>query len=144
MSGLREPVQNYFGNNNDIIDPITNFQSIPGLVDLKEKTQVFENQKEQKKILENQCKKQEVKKWYHFWITQGMLALVVAGITAILLYIFNPPMTQRKRKDEYTSEKQSFVKVLGICFLIFILVLVLPEIIRLINVLLNKKKPASK
>lgn len=124
-----------------LIDPATNFKNLPSLTDLKNSEKIFEEQNEQKKLLEqHQHEKQKDKKWYHFWLGQGILALVAAGITAVLLYVFNPPITQQKRRDELTSEKQNWVKVLAMCFFVFLLVLLLPEVIRLVNTMIQKKK----
>ncbi len=129
-----------FQNDASLIDPVTNFQNIPGLVDLKRKEEVYTDQQQQKQILEKECKKQGEKKWYHAWLTQSILAIVGSGFTAVMLYIFNPPISQQKRRDEFTSEKQSVVKVLAMCFFVFLLILLLPEFIRLVSVLIYKKK----
>ena len=137
---LPQPPPLVYQEDYSLIDPVTNFRNIPGLVDLKQKDQIFEDQKEQKKILEKQCKKQEDKKWYQGWLAQGILAIVSSGLTVILLYVFNPPMTQQKRRDDYTSEKQSVLKVIAVCFFVFLLVLLLPECIRLVNSFFYKKK----
>jgi hypothetical protein len=126
-----------------LIDPATNFNELPSLTDLKQSEKIFEEQNEQKKILEQHHQireQQKEKRWYHFWLGQGILALAAAGITAILLYVFNPPITQQKRRDELTSEKQNWVKVLAMCFFVFLLVLLLPEVIRLVKTMIQKKK----
>lgn len=63
-----------------------------------------------------------------------------AGVVAALLYLFNPPITQLKRTDDLTSEKQAWWKVLAACFFVLLLVLLLPEFIRLANHMMNKRK----
>jgi hypothetical protein len=101
-----------------------------------EKTQkVFDNNQEQQKL----CKKVETKKWYHILATQAIIALIPSGITVLLLYIFNPPMTQLKRTDDMTSEKQDWKKVLALTVFVFLITLLLPEVIRLIAMMIYKR-----
>lgn len=122
----------------NVIDPTTNFQNIPTLVDLKEKQQIFQDQSEQKKIFESQAKNRE-KKWYAPWLGQGALALASVAIVATSLYLINPPLTQKKRKDELTSETQSVVWVIVICAFVFVLVMFLPTLIKIASEFIYKR-----
>lgn len=126
--------------NTDLIDPATNFDSIPGLADLKETHKVFEDQREKKKILESQCQKKLTNKWWSVWLTQGVLAIVVTVAVVFLLYLISPPMTQEKGTDNLVSQKQSWKKVLVVAVFVFLLVLLLPEFIRVINRMLYQRK----
>lgn len=65
--------------------------------------------------------------------TQLGIASISALITALILYIINPPLTQRKRTDDLTREKQDWRWVLITCFIVFILVFVMPEIFKILH-----------
>lgn len=65
--------------------------------------------------------------------TQLGIASVSAILTALILYIVNPPLTQRKRVDDLTRERQDWRWVLITCFIVFILVFVMPEIFKLLH-----------
>jgi len=124
--------------NEELLDPTINFNTIPSIPSLKKLNEVYQDQKEQKNILQKNFKKKE--KWYSKWLTQGILAIISSIIIALLLFIINPPITQKFNKDENISEKQDWKKVLIMCVIVFLLVLLLPEIIRLTNILIYKKK----
>lgn len=61
--------------------------------------------------------------------TQIGLAIGSALLGAGLLYWINPPITQCKRKDSLSSEKQDYRKVLIVCTLVLISVFVGPELL---------------
>lgn len=136
MSGL--------GGGDTLIDPALDVKSLPNIAELGQTQRILEEQSEKKEILQLQCKKAEDKKWYHIWLAQGILAIAAAGLVAILCYAVNPPITQKKRKDGYTSEKQDWKKVLLFTFFVFLIVLLLPEFIRLVTLLTHKKKPKTR
>lgn len=124
--------------NEELLDPTLNFNAIPTIPSLKKLNEVYQDQKEQKNILQKNCNKKE--KWYYVWLTQGILAIISSIIIALILFITNPPISQKKNKDKSISEKQNWKKVLIICIIVFLLVLLLPEIIRLTNTLIYKIK----
>jgi hypothetical protein len=45
-----------------------------------------------------------------------------SGLTVILLYVFNPPVTQTANKGDLTVDKQDWRKVLGVTIFVFLLV----------------------
>jgi fatty acid desaturase len=72
--------------------------------------------------------------WRKVLLSQLGLAGISAAAAAALLYLVNPPITQFKRVDPATSEKQDWRKVLLVCFIVLILVFIMPEVLTLAHI----------
>lgn len=93
--------------------------------------------RKEKEKLKLRKKKQSESVWKSIYVVQLVSAIVVVLATAIALYLINPPLTQKKRKDPYTNEKQDWKKVLFVLFIVFVLVFLLPVLVRLFLKLRN-------
>src|SRR4051812_43356954 len=96
-----------------MLDPVTDFGGLPTITNLRKTQQTMADHQAQKNALQMSCKKLEQKKWYHTLAIQSVIALLSGGFVALLLYAFNPPITQKKSGDSLTSEKQDWRKVLA-------------------------------
>jgi len=87
--------------------------------------------KRDKKIVNDKKEKDLSSLWKSTYMIQLLASVVAAVVAAISLYLINPPLTQKKRTDPYTSEKQDWRKVLFVVFLVFIFAFLIPIIVRL-------------
>lgn len=76
--------------------------------------------------------------WQKVLLSQLGLAGLSTAATATLLYVVNPPITQFKRQDPSTSEKQDWRKVLFVCFLVLVAVFIMPEVLTLAHIFTKK------
>jgi hypothetical protein len=111
-------------------DPSTKLTAIPTQTEARE--MLHADRQEHTETLLNAAKNKNSSKinlLTKIYGTQIGLAIASALISAGLLYWVNPPITQYKRKDTITSEKQDYRKVLVVCSLVLILVFVGPELL---------------
>lgn len=113
-------------NNLQIQDPSSRYDPIPGLERIVKDKILYEEKKKKK---QDEKKKNFFDFFTKLYGTQIGLALLTSGISLGILYIVNPPLSQQKRRDRFSSEKQSWQIVLIICVIIFLIVLVGPEIV---------------
>lgn len=66
--------------------------------------------------------------------TQVAISLFGGIVVAIFCYIFNPPLTQKTREDQYTMQDQDWRWVLLFSVIIALLIFIVPEFLRLIGV----------
>ena len=71
--------------------------------------------------------------------TQLVISLLTGIITVILLYIFNPPITQNTRKDSFVKEGQNWKSVLFVFMIVVFITFIIPYIIKLFKLLIQKK-----
>lgn len=84
-------------------------------------------------ILDNDQKQKEREQktaWGLLIGTQIGVATISALISTALLYIVNPPISQKKTQDNMVSEGQDWKKVLLITLIVFFIVLFIPTFIK--------------
>jgi hypothetical protein len=92
---------------------------------------------EQKQVIKQACNPQDNKNraMYMIYGTQAALAVIGASLTAVLLYIINPPITQKKRPDSMTCTGQDWRKVFLMAFIVLLLIILIPELFKLAKLL---------
>lgn len=74
--------------------------------------------------------------WVWIYCSQLVIALITAVIVAVLLYVINPPITQKSIKDDgFASMEQDWKKVLIVVTIVFVVVFIIPFIWRLVKML---------
>jgi hypothetical protein len=68
------------------------------------------------------------------------LATMTTLFTIGLLYLINPPITQKKRTDDVAVRNQDWRRVLIVAAVVFVLTYGLPEIVYIITYFQNKRK----
>jgi hypothetical protein len=86
--------------------------------------------------------KPDAKKKPFYMIYGTQIGLSAAGIIlgAGILYYFNPPITQVKRTDEYTQERQDWRKVVFALSLVGIAIFVMPDVMMAMRIFGKQKQ----
>ena len=124
---------------NNLLDPVDvgNYRnSYYNSPELENSIKMIETNQEQSKLHSQLDNK---KKWYSILATQAILSIIPVIFSIFFILLFNPPITQKKRKDELSVEKQDWIKVLIFISLAFLLALITPEVIRILILKTSKR-----
>ena len=101
--------------------------------------QRFKNQKTKEKAKKKNNTNDKLNTLIVVLGTQLVISLLTGIITVILLYIFNPPITQNTRKDSFVKEGQNWKSVLFVFMIVVFITFIIPYIIKLFKLLIQKK-----
>lgn len=107
--------------------------SEPSFVAREEMQQKRKIREKQKQIIQQEKQKEVASTWRMILWTHLSIAIIAGIVAAIILYVFNPPITQTHDHDEFTQESQNWVAVLIVSMLVFIICFTVPIAIRFFN-----------
>lgn len=91
--------------------------------------------------------KEKTKKWYKVFLVQAVIALISSILAMVLIFVINPSFIQKKTSEPWAVGRPDLKLILITGVTVLILVLLIPEVIRLVTIMVQKqkyKKEASK
>lgn len=115
-----------------LLDPSTPFRQVPTSTDLRSQLHLQRNDAAAELAVMHRPPQDTLLR--RLYTSQIGLAVLSFFGTAVLLYLVNPPVTQVRRRDNRTAEKQDWRWVFLLSLLVAVLVYIMPDLLAFLHI----------